>query len=44
MRQEDDFCSTYITDSDINNVLNDKWRRCLKFIPEYFLEAIIDEY
>lgn len=40
MRHKDDYCITYITDSDINNVLKDKWRRCLKFIPEYFLEAI----
>jgi ATP-dependent DNA helicase DinG len=40
MRHNDDYCITYITDSDINKVLKDRWRRCIKFIPEYFLEAI----
>lgn len=44
MRHKDDYCITYITDSDINKVLKDKWRRCVKFFPEYFLEAITHEY
>jgi Rad3-related DNA helicase len=40
MRSKDDYCTTFITDADIHSVLNDGWRRCAKFIPDYFEEAI----
>lgn len=43
MRKHDDHCDTYILDADIEGVLKDKWRRCVYFLPEYFLEAIRDE-
>jgi ATP-dependent DNA helicase DinG len=41
MRNEDDYCDTYILDQDIYGVLRDRWRKCLYFIPEYFEEAIL---
>jgi Rad3-related DNA helicase len=40
MRKEDDYCDTYITDKDILSVMNDKWRKCVYFMPEYFTEAV----
>lgn len=40
MRKSDDYCDTYILDGDITSVLKDKWRRCIDFLPEYFLEAV----
>ncbi|MBW4257484.1 ATP-dependent DNA helicase [Methanobacterium sp. YSL] len=40
MRNEDDYCNTYILDQDIYGVLRERWRKCLYFIPEYFEEAI----
>ncbi|MDI6643570.1 MAG: ATP-dependent DNA helicase [Methanobacteriaceae archaeon] len=42
MRNKNDYCDTYITDEDIFSILTDKWRRCWKYFPEYFLEALID--
>ena len=41
MRNEDDYCNTYILDQDIYGVLREKWHKCLYFIPEYFEEAIL---
>lgn len=41
MRNEADYCNTYILDQDIYGVLMEKWRKCLYFIPEYFEEAIL---
>lgn len=40
MRNEDDYCDSYIVDQDIYGVLQERWRKCLYFIPEYFKEAI----
>ncbi len=41
MRNEKDYCDTYILDHDIYGVMHERWRKCLYFIPEYFKEAVI---
>lgn len=41
MRNEDDYCDTYILDHDIYGVMHERWRKCIHFIPEYFKEAVV---
>lgn len=41
MRNKEDYCDTFITDTDIYAVMNEEWRKCIYFIPEYFREAIV---
>lgn len=41
MRNENDYCDSYILDDDIYSVMADKWRKCIYFLPEYFNEAVV---
>jgi len=41
MRNEKDYCDSYILDDDIYSVMADRWRKCVHFLPEYFKEAVV---